>query len=70
MHYRQLGKTGMSASVVGLGTEHLDNKPYPLVEEVIHAALERGINMMDLFMPGDAVRTHIAKLWRETGTKC
>lgn len=61
MHYRQLGKTGMCASVVGLGTEHLDNKPYPLVEEVIHAALDRGINMMDLFMPGDAVRTHIGK---------
>ncbi|MDR2893290.1 MAG: aldo/keto reductase [Deltaproteobacteria bacterium] len=61
MQYRPIGKTGLSASVIGLGTEHLDNKPYELVEEVIHAALEQGINMMDLFMPGEAVRRNIGK---------
>lgn len=61
MEFRAIGKTGMSAGVVGLGTEHLDNKPYALVEEVIHAALEQGINMMDVFMPGEAVRTNIGK---------
>lgn len=59
MHYRAIGNTGMQASIIGLGTEHLDNKPYPVVEEVIHAAVAQGINMMDLFMPGDTVRTHI-----------
>lgn len=61
MQYRPIGKTGMSASIIGLGTEHLDNKPYALVEEVIHAALEQGINILDLFMPGDAVRANIGK---------
>ena len=61
MKYRSIGKTGMSAGVVGLGTEHLDNKPYAVVEEVIHAALEQGINMMDLFMPGKTVRGNIGK---------
>ncbi|MDL2314569.1 aldo/keto reductase, partial [Desulfovibrio sp. OttesenSCG-928-C14] len=61
MQYRPIGKTGLSASIIGLGTEHLDNKPYPLVEEVIHAALEQGINMMDVFMPGEAVRGNIGK---------
>lgn len=61
MQYRSIGNTGMSAGIIGLGTEHLDNKPYPVVEEVIHAALEAGINMMDLFMPGDEVRTNIGK---------
>lgn len=61
MLYRPIGNTGLSASIIGLGSEHLDNKPYALVEEVIHAALEQGINMMDLFMPGEPVRTNIGK---------
>lgn len=61
MQYRPIGKTGMNAGIIGLGTEHLDNKPYSVVEEVIHAALEQGVNMMDLFMPGDAVRANIGK---------
>jgi len=61
MEYRNIGQTGMSASIIGLGAEHLDNKPYAVVEETIHAALEQGINILDLFMPGDEVRTHIGK---------
>lgn len=61
MDYRPLGKSGVSASVVGLGTEHLDNKPYELVEETIDAALENGINIFDVFMPGTPVRRHIGK---------
>ena len=61
MRYRPIGKTGLSASIIGLGTEHLDNKPYQVAEEVIHAALENGINIMDMFMPGKTVRTNIGK---------
>lgn len=61
MDYRPIGKTGMSAGIIGLGAEHLDGKPYELVEETIHAALEQGINMMDVFMPGDEIRTNIGK---------
>jgi len=61
MEYRNVSKTGISASIIGLGTEHLDNKPYAIVEETIHTALEQGINILDLFMPGDQVRTDIGK---------
>ncbi|MCL2318705.1 MAG: aldo/keto reductase [Treponema sp.] len=61
MIYRPVGKTGMSASIIGLGAEHLDNKPYETVEQVIHAALDRGINIMDVFMPGDTVRQNIGR---------
>ncbi|MCL2478292.1 MAG: aldo/keto reductase [Treponema sp.] len=61
MIYRPIGKTGMSASIIGLGAEHLDNKPYETVETVIHTALNNGINIMDLFMPGDEVRQNIGK---------
>ena len=51
----------MSAGIIGLGAEHLDGKPYAIVEETIHAALEHGINIMDVFMPGDEIRHNIGK---------
>jgi predicted aldo/keto reductase-like oxidoreductase len=59
MVYRPVWKTGMSASVIGLGCEHLDGKPRETADQVIGAAMERGINMMDLFMPGETVRANI-----------
>ncbi len=61
MEYRQLGGTGKSASVIGLGAEHLDGKPYAVAEETIQAALKYGINIMDVFMPGPGVRRNIGK---------
>lgn len=61
MLYRDIGKTGKKASIIGLGCEHLDGKPYAQVEETIGAALEQGINILDVFMPGQAVRENIAK---------
>ena len=61
MQYRTLGKTDIQASIVGLGTEHLDNKPYEIADEVIGASLEHGINILDLFMPGTPVRENIGK---------
>ncbi len=61
MKYRKIGNTGMSASVIGLGTEYLDGKPYSVVEETINAALEHDINIFDVFMPGEEVRRNIGK---------
>ena len=61
MIYRDIGKTGMSAGIIGLGTEHLDFKPYADVQETIFAAMDHGINMMDLFMPGEEVRKNIGR---------
>lgn len=59
MQSRPVGKTGIQASVIGLGGEHLDNQPRKLVDEVIGAAIDNGITIMDLFMPGEEVRTNI-----------
>ena len=59
MEYRPVGSTGIKASIIGLGGEHLDNRPQEAVTEVISAAIDREINIMDMFMPGEAVRTHI-----------
>lgn len=61
MIYRPIGKTGMSASIIGLGAEHLDNRSYEVCEEVIQTALECDINIIDVFMPGTTVRENISK---------
>ncbi|MCL2000101.1 MAG: aldo/keto reductase [Planctomycetes bacterium] len=61
MQYRAIGKTGVSASIIGLGAEYLDEKPYDLVEETLHAAIDNGINIIDVFMPGEEVRKNIGK---------
>ena len=61
MQYRHIGQTGKKASIIGLGCEHLDGKAYKQVEDTIKTALEHGINLMDVFMPGKEVRENIAK---------
>lgn len=61
MKYREIGKTGCMSSEIGLGCEHLDNKPYEQVQDTICTALDSGINMIDVFMPGKPVRENIAK---------
>jgi len=61
MIYREIGKTGKKASIIGLGCEHLDGKPYAQVQSTIDAALANGINIFDIFMPGKEVREHIAQ---------
>jgi len=47
--------------VIGLGAEHLDKKPYTQTEATIYAALEHGINIIDVFMPGEQIRRDIGK---------
>lgn len=61
MQYREIGKTGKQAGIIGLGCENLDGKPYGQVKDTIDAALEYGINLLDVFMPGREVRENIAK---------
>lgn len=61
MVYREIGKTGKQGSIIGLGCENLDGKPFEQVKDTIDAALENGINIFDVFMPGNEVRENIAR---------
>ncbi|MDR0794572.1 MAG: aldo/keto reductase [Tannerella sp.] len=62
MEYRRLGKTGLQTGIIGLGCEHLDGgKPYGQIKETIDAAIEGGVNTIDVFMPGRDIREAIAK---------
>ena len=49
MEYRKLGRTGLDVSAIGLGTEYLINLPRATVVDVIHRAIEKGVNYFDLF---------------------
>lgn len=61
MDYREIGNTGKRSSIIGLGCENLDGKPFEQVQDTIDAALENGMNLFDVFMPGNEVRENIAK---------
>lgn len=61
MEYRVLGRTGIQVSQIGFGCEHLQGKPYEEIEPLIHGALERGVNIFDMFMPQPQVRTDLGK---------
>ena len=61
MEYRKLGKTGMTVSAVSLGCEHLQGKDYNTIKTVIDAALDAGINYLDVFMSEPNVRSDIGK---------
>jgi len=61
MIYREIGETGKKASIIGLGCEHLDGKPYEQISITVDSAIAHGINIFDIFMPGKEVRENIAK---------
>ncbi|MDR3325546.1 MAG: aldo/keto reductase [Spirochaetaceae bacterium] len=64
MEHRSIGTGGIAASVIGLGTEHLDGKSAREVDAVVSAALDGGINLLDVFMPGQEVRRNIGRALR------
>ena len=61
MHYRQLGKTGISVSEIGLGTEHLAGQPAAVYDEVFGYAVDKGVNYVDILMPYPDYRDNIGR---------
>ena len=59
MKYRQLGKTGLMLSEIGLGGEWLERHNRAEVEAVVHACEEQGINVFDCWMAEPEVRSNL-----------
>ncbi len=59
MKYRQLGKTGLSVSEIGLGAEWLERRSADDVKAVIECSEAYGINILDCWMSEPNVRSNI-----------
>ncbi len=61
MQYRRLGRTGLQAGEIGLGTEYLVSQPQDEVNRIFSMAAERGANYVDVFWPQRTYRDVIAR---------
>ena len=59
MRYRELGKTGLAVSEIGLGGEWLERHDAKEVKAVIDSCEELGINILDCWMSQPQVRSNI-----------
>lgn len=59
MRYRELGRTGLKVSEIGLGGEWLQRHDEEEVKKVITCAADCGINILDCWMSEPTVRSHI-----------
>lgn len=69
MRYRELGKTGLRVSEIGLGGEWLERHDAREVKQVIDRCAELGINILDCWMSEPNVRTNIGSALAGTRDK-
>ena len=61
MNYRRLGKTGLMVSEIGFGGEWLERHPEEESIALIRHAQEKGVNIIDCWMPDPKSRSIIGK---------
>ena len=61
MNYRDLGRTGIKVSEVGIGGEGFENKSYTECEAIIDCAMGNGINFIDIYNSNPDVRNNVGK---------
>jgi predicted aldo/keto reductase-like oxidoreductase len=60
MQYNPIGQTGLQVSAIGLGGEHLLRASRETVVEVVHTAMDAGVNYMDLIWAHPSYRDNLA----------
>jgi len=58
LQYRELGRTGIKVSEIGIGGEGFENKSYSECESIIDCALNNGINFFDFYNSNPDVRSN------------
>lgn len=61
MEYRELGNTGLKASVIGIGCEGMTEDNYQMAARLFDAAEKLGINYFDLYASDPQLRDAIGK---------
>lgn len=59
MDYRKLPRGEEKVSTLGIGGEYLVNLPTQEVVDIVDYAINHGINILDLFMPGHEIRSSL-----------
>ena len=65
MLYRNLGKTGIKISEIGLGTEYLNGQKHEMVVSVIQEAIKSGVNYYDLIFTFQDYLDNLASAFKE-----
>jgi predicted aldo/keto reductase-like oxidoreductase len=61
MEYRQLGNTGLSVSVIGMGCEGMNEEEYGMTGKLFDTAERLGINYFDLYASDPGLRAAVGK---------
>ena len=64
MNYRELGRTGLMVSELGLGCEGFVDHDGALLEPLLDAAEAAGVNCMDLYSPDPEMRSRLGRALR------
>lgn len=61
MRYRQLGRTGLEVSEIGMGCEGFVDHDGALTEALVDMAQQAGVNYIDLYIPHPELRERLGK---------
>ena len=64
MEMRKLGKTGISVSAIGLGTEYLVGQSRKTVVSVAKEAVEKGVNYVDVLFAYPEYRDNLGAAFK------